>query len=83
MLYSYTQWCSCSDHLAVVRAILRDNKGPSQWHLPDDVLNNPMALQIVQKVLASESDLSAGLQWENTKLNLCSHFQDLTKFQKV
>ena len=56
------------------------DKGSSQWHLPADILDNPVVPEVVQKTISSDSDLIPGLQWENIKLSLRLQFQEMTKF---
>ena len=82
-LFSYTQWCSCSDHLAVISALKPGDKGPSQWHLPENIFENPVVPGIVQKEVNAHSELSTGLCWESIKLHLCTQFQDLMKYHQV
>ncbi len=50
-LYMYTQWCSCSNHLAMISVVRKCDKGSPQWCLPMDLLDNPKVLEVIQKMV--------------------------------
>ncbi len=82
-MYTFTQWCQCSDHSAVISTITKISKEPSQWRLSEDVLDLPQVQNIVTETLLQDTDLSHGLQWEMFKIELCSKIQQLMHFHKV
>ncbi len=67
----------------VISALKPGDKGPSQWHLPENIFENPVVPGIVQKEVNAHSELSTGLCWESIKLHLCTQFQDLMKYHQV
>ncbi len=74
-MYTYTQWCQCLDHSAIISAITTGSKGPSQWHLPEDILDLPQVKSIVMELLILRNTISHRLHWELFKSELRSQIQ--------
>lgn len=67
--FQYQSWMSNSDHCALVlceKPIV--NRGPGQWRFSEDVLDNQLFVDAIDKVLHDDSEISdIQLYWDTLK----------------
>ena len=72
-----------SDHIAVIMAPNRKESGPSQWHIPDDVIKLLKTEAMIQELVnrLSLTNFSPEMKWEICKQEIRSWCQQFTKFR--
>ena len=78
--YTYTQWCTFSDHSAVCLNRQRLVRGPTQWRMPDDVLEQKDFDTVIQEAIMDHDLVDPVLNWELTKASIKWSTQEFTKF---
>ncbi len=70
--YQYQQWTALSDHSALIlREKVWTDRGPGQWHFSDDLLEDQVMEQEIEKILDSNLDGNdPQLWWELIKLQI-------------
>ena len=68
--YTYTQWCTFSDHSAVCLNRQRLVRGPTQWRMPDDVLEQKDFDTVIQEAIMDHGLVDLVLNWELTKASI-------------
>ena len=78
--YTYTQWYAFSDHSAVCLARQRTERGPMQWRLLDDVLEQSEFDKVIQEAIKDNGISDPVLRWELIKASVKCLTQEFTKF---
>ncbi len=52
--FTYTQWCQCSDHSAVILMEQWKQRGSSQWKFPEDVLSDEQFCTRLKEIILHE-----------------------------
>ncbi len=81
--YTYSQWTSLSDHIMVIMAPNKKYSGPSQWHIPDDVIKLQKTEAMIQDLVnkLSLTNFSPEMKLEICKQEIRSWCQQFTKFR--
>ncbi len=71
-VYQYQSWTSLSDHsLVVVHQKMMVDRGPGQWHFPEDALEDDKLMPKISQLLQSELHTdSISMHWEMLKLEI-------------
>ena len=59
-----------------------ENRGPGQWHFPDDVLDDEKHIQQFQQLFGNDYIKCPPFQWEALKLEVKSICQQITRFRR-
>ena len=78
--YTYTQWCTFSDHSAVCLNRQKLVRGLTQWRMPDDVLEHNDFDQVIHEATKDNGLIDPVLRWELTKASIKWSTQEFTKF---
>ncbi len=83
-MYQYESWTSLSNHSMVfVCQKVTVDRGPGQWHCPDDVLEDDKLTTRISQLLQKDLGIdSISMHWEMLKLEIRDLTQEFTKFHK-
>ncbi len=83
-LFTFTQWCQCSDHSAVILAGQQKQRGSLQWKFPEDVLSDEQfCIKLKEIILHEYQDLEPCWAWELIKHDIMQATQEKTKYHRA